>query len=411
MGKGVRRIASIDHPMRLTLVRLGAVVAFATMALGAFAPRVGADPIVDAEAQATAIATKLGQLNSQLTLLSGQVADAEHNVDLAAVATAKGRASLALARQKLARRRGQLSAFAVDAYMSGGSTPTAVLDDFDGQRSQAAVRDSFVRTVADHRQTLIDAADAAAQVVDHQARLLAQAEADARTSAAQLASLEAATTAAVTQEGLLQNNANAHLAALINAEETTGEGEDDAMDPATAKQTLSAALATNLPPAPNPAAQLAVQSALSVVGDPYVWGGAGPVTFDCSGLVMWSYAHAGINLAHWTGDQITQAQPVAMKDLQPGDVIFMWAPGAGTAGPPEHVTMYIGNNLLVQAPHEGSFVEITSTFWWPTAGRAAYRFPVSAAQAAYAAKQPVPALPVPLPTTTPTIPPKAPTRP
>jgi peptidoglycan DL-endopeptidase CwlO len=387
------------------LARGIAVALVATTALVGLAPRVEADPIVDTQAQATAVATKLGQLNSQLTVLSGQVADAQHAVELASAATAKGRTQLAAARRTLSRRRSALSAFAVDAYMSGGSTPAGVLDDFDGQRTQAAVRDSFVHTVADHRQVLIDAATAAAQAVDRQAKALAQAEAGARASAAQLTALEDATTTAAQQESDLQNKVNAKLAALINAEETTGEGEDDALDPATAKQTLTSALATNLPPAPNPAAQLAVQAALSVVGDPYVWGGAGPVTFDCSGLFMWSYAHAGISLTHWTGDMITQAQPIAMKDLQPGDVIFMWPPGAGTAGPPEHVTMYIGNNLLVQAPHTGSFVEITSIFWWPSAGRLAYRFPVTPTQAAFAARQPVPALPVPLPTTTSTTPP------
>ncbi len=381
-------------------MRLSAVIALVAMVLAGWAPSSGADPIVDAEAQATAIATKLGQLNSQLTILSGQVADAQHAVDLASAATTRGRAELAAARHQLAVRRAALSAFAVDAYMSGGSTPLGVLADFDGERSQATVRDGFVHTVAGHRQTLIDAAMAAARVVAAKAAQLAATEAAARASATQLAAVQAATTKAAQQESDLQNQANAHLASLINAEETTGEGEDDALDPATAKQTLSAALLTNLPPAPNPAAALAVDAALSVVGDPYVWGGSGPVTFDCSGLVMWSYAHAKVALTHWTGDMIGQAQPIAMKDLQPGDVIFMWPPGAGTAGPPEHVVMYIGNNLIVQAPHVGSYVEVSSIYWWPSAGRAAYRFPITPSQAAYAASQPLPALPVPLPPST-----------
>jgi peptidoglycan DL-endopeptidase CwlO len=390
--------------MRGNAVRLSAIIVLAAMLVAGWAPASGADPIVDAEAQATAIATKLGQLNSQLTVLSGQVADAQHAVDLASAATTRGRAQLAAARHQLSLRRAALSSFAVDAFMSGGSTPIGVLADFDGERNQATVRDGFVHTVAGHRQTLIDAAAAAARAVAVKAAQLAKAEDAARSSAARLASVEDLTTQAAQEESDLQNKANAHLAALINAEETTGEGEDDALDPATAKQTLSAALATNLPPAPNPAAQLAVDAALSVVGDPYVWGGSGPVTFDCSGLVMWSYAHARVTLTHWTGDMITQGQPIAMKDLQPGDVIFMWPPGSGTSGPPEHVVMYIGNNLIVQAPHVGSYVEISSIYWWPTAGRAAYRFPITAAQAAYAATQPVPSLPVPTPPPTTTVP-------
>ena len=115
---------------------------------------------------------------------------------------------------------------------------------------------------------------------------------------------------------------------------------------------------------------------------------------------MWSYAHAGISAGPLDRRPDQPGQPIAMKDLQPGDVIFMWPPGAGTAGPPEHVTLYIGNNLIVQAPHVGSYVEVTSIYWWPTAGRAAYRFPVTRGRGRLRLAQPVPPLPVPPPTTT-----------
>ena len=75
--------------MRWALVRAAAVTVLAALVLAGQAPRVGADPIIDTEAQATAIATKLGQLNSQLIVLSGQVADAQHAVEVATAATAK----------------------------------------------------------------------------------------------------------------------------------------------------------------------------------------------------------------------------------------------------------------------------------------------------------------------------------
>jgi len=388
--------------MRGTLVRLTAVVIVAAMALVGWAPvagwgpSAGADQIVDAEAQATAIATKLDQLNGQLTLLSAQVADAQHAVALAATATAKGRKALAAARRVLGQRRAALSSFAVDAYLDGGSTPMGVLDDFDGERSRATVRDGFVHAVGDHRQQVIDAATAAARVVADQARRLAEAEDAARASADQLTAAQDAANQALAAQNALQKKITAKLLALINAQENTGDGEADAVDSATAVASLTSALQTNLPPAPNPVAALAVTTALSEVGKPYVWGGAGPDSFDCSGLVLWSYAHAGVSLAHWTGDQINQGQPIDMKDLQPGDLIFMWPPGT-VGGPPEHVTMYIGNNLIVQAPHVGSFVEISSIYWWAGAARQAVHIPVTARQAAFAAAQPVPNLRVPNP--------------
>jgi peptidoglycan DL-endopeptidase CwlO len=389
--------------MRGTLVRLTAVVIFAAVALVGWAPSVGADQIVDAEAQATAIATKLDQLNGQLTLLSAQVADAQHAVVLAATATAKGRKSLAAARTLLVRRRVALSSFAVDAYVNGGSTPMGVLDDFDGERSRATVRDGFVHAVGDHRQQVIDAATAAARAVADQAERLARAEQAARASADQLTTAQDAANQALTAQNALQKKITAKLLALINEQENTGDGEADAMDSATAMASLTSALETKLPPAPNPVAALAVATALSEVGKPYVWGGAGPDSFDCSGLTMWSYAHAGVSLAHWTGDQVNQGQPIDMKDLQPGDLIFMWPPGT-VGGPPEHVTMYIGNNLIVQAPHVGSFVEISSIYWWAGAARQAVRIPVTGRQAAFAITQPVPTLPVPNPPVPTTVP-------
>ncbi len=129
---------------------------------------------------------------------------------------------------------------------------------------------------------------------------------------------------------------------------------------------------TQLPAAPTPAAALAVATALSAVGDPYVWGAAGPNRFDCSGLVLWSWGKAGVQLAHWTGFQVHEGWPIDLKDLLPGDLIFMWRPHA-KGGPPDHVAMYIGNHLIVQAPHIGGYVEVSSMWWWPGARRTAVR--------------------------------------
>lgn len=114
---------------------------------------------------------------------------------------------------------------------------------------------------------------------------------------------------------------------------------------------------TTPPPAPNvapgasSAAATAVQAALSRVGDPYVWGAAGPGAFDCSGLVMWSYAQAGIYLPHYSGAQYADTTHIPMSALQPGDLVF-------PANPGQHVAMYIGNGEIVQAPYTGADVQV-----------------------------------------------------
>ena len=104
-------------------------------------------------------------------------------------------------------------------------------------------------------------------------------------------------------------------------------------------------------PGVSSAASAAVAAAEGRVGDPYVWGAAGPGAFDCSGLVMWAYAQAGVYLPHYSGAQYDDTIHIPMSDLEPGDLVFPADPG-------EHVAMYIGNGEIVQAPYTGANVQI-----------------------------------------------------
>ena len=64
------------------------------------------------------------------------------------------------------------------------------------------------------------------------------------------------------------------------------------------------------------------RSAEAQIGKPYVWAAAGPNSYDCSGLVMWSYAQVGVQLDHWTGDQWNEGAHVSRAQLRPGDLVF-----------------------------------------------------------------------------------------
>ena len=97
----------------------------------------------------------------------------------------------------------------------------------------------------------------------------------------------------------------------------------------------------------------AVQIAEGELGVPYVWGGASPAGFDCSGLTMWVYAQLGIHLDHFTGSQWNAGPHVPRDQLEPGDLVF-FEPGIG------HVGLYIGNGLFIEAPHTGGVVQISS---------------------------------------------------
>jgi cell wall-associated NlpC family hydrolase len=96
--------------------------------------------------------------------------------------------------------------------------------------------------------------------------------------------------------------------------------------------------------------------AMRYLGVPYVWGGASPSGFDCSGLVAYVYAQVGVSLPHYTGAQWNVGVPVARSDLQPGDLVFF--DGLG------HVGLYIGGDQFIHAPHTGTVVQISSLSGW-----------------------------------------------
>lgn len=99
------------------------------------------------------------------------------------------------------------------------------------------------------------------------------------------------------------------------------------------------------------AARTAVQFALNQVGKPYVFGAAGPDSYDCSGLTMAAWAAAGVSLPHSAADQYNYGTQVPLNALRPGDLIFFYQPIG-------HVTIYIGNGLMVSAPQPGENVSV-----------------------------------------------------
>ena len=95
---------------------------------------------------------------------------------------------------------------------------------------------------------------------------------------------------------------------------------------------------------------VALRAALTRIGDPYVWAAAGPSEFDCSGLVVWAFAQEGISLPHFTGSLWNLGVHVPESDLQPGDLVFFFGV--------DHVGIYIGDGLMVDAPAAGQDVMV-----------------------------------------------------
>lgn len=95
----------------------------------------------------------------------------------------------------------------------------------------------------------------------------------------------------------------------------------------------------------------------SQMGKPYQWAGAGPATYDCSGLTMVSWDHAGVSLPHSAQDQYNLTTRTPIADLLPGDLVFF-----GTPSDVYHVGMYIGDGKMVDAPETGQNVVIQSIY-------------------------------------------------
>jgi cell wall-associated NlpC family hydrolase len=111
-------------------------------------------------------------------------------------------------------------------------------------------------------------------------------------------------------------------------------------------------LKVSVPSAGSTAAHQAVQYALAQVGKPYVFGAAGPGSFDCSGLTMMAWQAGGVSLPHSAADQYNYGTHVSSPSaLQPGDLVFFYQPIG-------HVAIYIGNGMMVSAPTEGQNVQV-----------------------------------------------------
>src|SRR6202044_1438284 len=99
-------------------------------------------------------------------------------------------------------------------------------------------------------------------------------------------------------------------------------------------------------------ADKAVAFAYAQLGKPYVWGATGPDSYDCSGLVQAAWAAAGVGIPRDTYSQVAGLPAIPLSSLQPGDLVFFDGDG--------HVAMYVGNNMLIDAPQPGQNVELIS---------------------------------------------------
>jgi peptidoglycan DL-endopeptidase CwlO len=125
----------------------------------------------------------------------------------------------------------------------------------------------------------------------------------------------------------------------------------------------------------------ALRAAESKQGRPYVWGAAGPFSFDCSGLVQWSFAQAGVRMPRVAADQARTGPAVPVSQLEPGDLLF-YHTDPTAPGYISHVAIYLGNGWMIQAPQPGMSVQVVPANFGSEFAGAIRVYPQLAAEAA-----------------------------
>jgi cell wall-associated NlpC family hydrolase len=265
------------------------------------------------------------------------------------------RVTLGMARRSLGAARHALARRVISVYMEHG----------DGGDSTVAIL--FQATSL---QNMIDSIEAAQRISDHDAQVVKQVTVFGKKVANQAAALEKMQArqrvllSQVTAEKIALQTKLAERQAYVKrvkneiASLVAQAKRQAAIEAAQAKVTVAHYASSSQPyagpthVAPSQVGAAVVQAAMTRLGDNYVWGAAGPNEFDCSGLVVWSFAQVGINLPHYTGDLMAGGTPVSYSDLQPGDLVFFYGGG--------HVGIYIGGGQFIQAPHTGDVVKVSS---------------------------------------------------
>ncbi|MEY2570027.1 MAG: peptidoglycan DL-endopeptidase CwlO [Acidimicrobiaceae bacterium] len=335
------------------IVLLAAVVA--ALIVSGLPTRAHADAISDKKAQAAAIAAKIDSLNAVVEQYAEAANGAQIELDQLHQQVADAQAKVASAEAELQTHKTQIRGYAVDAYVRGADDPTA--DDL-GTADPTGQAQGYLSAAAGNRQQMIDQLNATEQDVQDQIAQLNVAQNAAQAKADDLSSKKSAAAGAVAQQQSLKNQVDSELNQLVAAAEAERQAAANA---AAAQRRAAAATPTKivttsgLPQPSSPGAGTAVSVALGQQGKPYVWGAAGPDSFDCSGLVMYAWRAAGVSLPHYVPSQYSATRHVSLDQIQPGDIIYYNGFG--------HDALYIGGGNVVQALHTGTVVQVTDLYY------------------------------------------------
>ena len=333
-------------------------------------------------------AAKLLKIKAELKMARSAARAAQRRVRVAAVAAYvygdSSSSGIATVLTKNVNVTGELTTYAgvaTDALHTAALALSKAQDQIQtGLDAQGAATQSADIAVTAAASARADAEQAAASVSSALSEVKGQLAAAIAQQAAALAAAAAARAAAARadraqaqQQAATAAGVAQEVASLVPGSSATAAAATAAVDAATLAS--SAGAPTLTPAGTTPAGQTAVQSAESLLGVPYVWGGQSSSGVDCSGLTLLAWAQAGVSLLHSAWYQYVAVQHVSLRDLEPGDLLFYSFPNDGS-DPVTHVAMYVGSGpygsqTVIQAPQTGQLVSYVAfyTYGFVGAGR------------------------------------------
>ena len=334
-----------------------------------------ADPSISSKKQqAQAIMAQIQEMDSELShaieaynLANVQLDQIDADLETNGRHLVVAKSSLTVAQTHIAKRLRALyingdSGGAVEVIL-GAKSLDDLLDRLDmaqrvGGQDSKVLRDvkRFRHEVQTRRAKLSSDRARQAQVVDRRAdqrrsieSQLAERQRLYNSVKNEIAQLEAAERR---RQAEIERQARARVAAAEAARASARQGAIEVSSDPIASPVSDGGSTSNVPPAKYGGV---VGIAMQYLGVPYVWGGASPSGFDCSGLVMYVYAQVGVSLPHNAAMQYNTVGVFVSRDqLQPGDLVFF--DGLG------HMGMYIGGGQFIHAPHTGDVVKISSLY-------------------------------------------------
>jgi peptidoglycan DL-endopeptidase CwlO len=312
------------------------------------------------QADVAAAKTKLDALNHQLEVVVEQYNAARLHLDQMQTKLAGAKVAMDEAQAQAEAARTQLGQRAAEAYTGMGSQLDTLLGAQDF--TQFSDRLEFMGALAQNDADLATKADTARQHYEWTAEQYNGAVTEARSQLDAVNGKRGEVSGLLDQAQVLYQQTNQNYQQALAAQRAAAAAQASQDSAALTGSTSGGGDSSGgggtsggggyNPPPPNvTGAARAIDAARQAIGSPYVFGTAGPSTFDCSGLTTWAWAQAGVSLPHSSAAQYAALPHVDPSQMQPGDLLFFYSPIS-------HVALYIGGGMMIHARHPGPGGEV-----------------------------------------------------